>query len=132
MSTSTDTIEITVTIDRQRIADLLCAAFEGGIGYWACITGYDEPIDPDYKKYLDVRYVDYPLNQGGAVLLEEIESGKNVNPIHTLDMAAIGRGLYVMQHKYPRHFGAWLDENDDAITGDVFVQCCIFGEIVYG
>jgi len=25
-----------------------------------------------------------------------------------------------------------LSDNDDDGTGDVFLQCCLFGEIVYG
>jgi hypothetical protein len=25
-----------------------------------------------------------------------------------------------------------LNENDDADTGDVFLQLCLFGEVVYG
>jgi len=37
-----------------------------------------------------------------------------------------------MAEKYPRHFHNFLEENDDAETGDVFIQCCLFGEIVYG
>jgi hypothetical protein len=32
----------------------------------------------------------------------------------------------------PRHFADVLNENDDAGTGDVFLQCCLFGEIIFG
>jgi hypothetical protein len=48
-----------------------------------------------------------------------------------LDMAAIKNGLKVMAEKYPHHWQDFVSENDDAITGDVFLQCCLFGEIVY-
>jgi hypothetical protein len=29
------------------------------------------------------------------------------------------------------HWHNWMKENDDTITGDVYLQCCIFGEIIY-
>jgi hypothetical protein len=119
---------LTIEIDNKRIADLLCEGFEGGIGYWAKIVGYEKPVTPG-TPYYHTKYTDYPLN-GGAVFLEEEETDEPVK--HRLDMEAIQRGLKVMQEKYPRHFGNWLAENDDAETGDVFIQCCIFGKIVYG
>jgi hypothetical protein len=37
-----------------------------------------------------------------------------------------------MVEKYPRHYADFKDGDEDASTGDVFLQCCIFGEVVYG
>jgi hypothetical protein len=37
-----------------------------------------------------------------------------------------------MADKYPRHIADILSENDDATTGDVFLQLCLFGDVVYG
>ncbi len=42
------------------------------------------------------------------------------------------RGLSLMGGKSPRHFADLVNENDDAITHDVFMQYVIFGEIIYG
>jgi hypothetical protein len=132
-----DTMTFTtqVEVPMSRVADLLCCAFEGGIGYWACITGYVKPEDfggtrchfagDDAPKYLD-----YPLSPYGAVLIEDAEDDGHKQ--YRLDLPAIQRGFKVMQQQYPKHFANWLAENDDAITGDVFVQCCIFGDIIYG
>ena len=50
----------------------------------------------------------------------------------TLDGDAVQRGLQTMAEKYPRHWGDFIRENEDAITGDVFIQCCLLGEVVYG
>jgi hypothetical protein len=33
--------------------------------------------------------------------------------------------------KYPRHFADLVNENTDAITADVLLQCCLFGELIY-
>lgn len=49
-------------------------------------------------------------------------------PQHILDLSAIERGLNVMSSKYRNHWYDFRTKNDDMITGDVFVQCCIFGE----
>ena len=44
----------------------------------------------------------------------------------------IEKGLKVFAEKSPYQFGEWLLDNDDSITGDVFLQCCLFGEVKYG
>jgi hypothetical protein len=31
----------------------------------------------------------------------------------------------------PRHFADFLNEKADAVTGDAFLQCCLFGEVIY-
>jgi len=38
----------------------------------------------------------------------------------------------VMAKKEPRHFADFLKEDYDETTGDVFLQCCLFGEVIYG
>ena len=57
---------------------------------------------------------------------------QNEPPWKRLDLNAIKKGLQIMAEKYPRHMGDFLNENDDADTGDVFLQCCLFGEAIYG
>jgi hypothetical protein len=34
--------------------------------------------------------------------------------------------------QYRSHFGDMIGETGDATTGDVFLQCCLLGEVVYG
>ena len=51
---------------------------------------------------------------------------------HHLTLADIEKGLETMRDKYPRHWADLVEENDDLITGDVFLQCAVFGELVYG
>jgi len=132
-------------ITDEDVAYLLCSAMEGGIGYWSVIVEYVKPENPVAHMTIggDARvypHVDYPLSPDGAVILCDNEEWEGDDPDpegekaprHRLDRAAIARGLQVMAEKYPKHFQDFLDENGDACTGDVFVQCCIFGEIVYG
>ena len=37
-----------------------------------------------------------------------------------------------MAQEYPQHFLDAVTENDDAITADVFFQCIVFNDVIYG
>lgn len=133
------TVSIPQPITNRMLSGILCVAFEGGVGYWCRIQGYRYPEGTEPADFSDGGRLqtpgDYwhrcqlvPLYTGGAVILLDIEEGKT----HRLDLAALLRGAQKMAEEYPKHFRDWVEENDDAITGDVFLQCCIFGEAVYG
>ena len=49
-----------------------------------------------------------------------------------LNFTTMKQGIQIMADKYPEHFANVINENDDAETGDVFLQCCLFGEVVFG
>ena len=51
---------------------------------------------------------------------------------HMLNLDALKRGAGIMASKYTRHWQAFVSENDDAETSDVFLQCCLLDGIVYG
>lgn len=141
-TTTTPTISVTITkeIDLDSISSLLCSAFEGGSNYWYEIDQYVAPAtftylteagDCDEGETPQVfKHIDYPLNEGGAVIISvpEDDDGKT----YTLDLKAIKKGLRIMAKDYPRHFTDFVKENDDACTGDVFLQCCLFGEVIFG
>jgi hypothetical protein len=74
-----------------------------------------------------------PLTEGGKIVCTiQDEHTKGAGVIYVLDRAAITRGLVAMKEKAPRHFGDALADNDDATTGDVFLQLCLFDEVIYG
>lgn len=114
-----------LTFSQQRISDLLCCGFEGGVGYWCVIVDY---IPEGIRGKCTYPHIEVPFHPGAAILLQEID-GENVL---RLDRAALERGLQIMAEKYPRHFANFAQEAEDAETGDVFIQCCVLGEIVYG
>ena len=127
------TLTVTTEISLTRVADLLCCAFEGGVGYWCQIDNFRKPRKP--VPHLDLggqifRHIDYPLCEGGAVVCRDTEDEDR--PLMVLDFAAVKRGLALMPKVAPRHWADFLAENDDATTGDVFVQICLLGAIVYG
>lgn len=133
-------MKIETQITDDKIKGLLCAAFEGGSNYWYEIEKYsfgDSGLTySDFRKGGIMQCPDnywhpcqlVPLTDKCAVLINDLEGGKQ----HRLDRRAIERGLEVMAEKYLRHWGDFVSDNDDADTGDVFLQCCLFGEVIYG
>jgi|SRR6185369_4028355 len=141
---SNPTLSVSQSFDVERIRGLLCSAFEGGSNYWYRIEKANFPEGrsaADYKEGGDGQDGKWywhwsqlvPTHEGGSLIVtnsfgDEIGGKKQ----WTLDLDAIKRGLQIMAEKYPRHYGNFIAENDDADTGDVFLQCCLFGELVYG
>lgn len=130
-------IEIKLQIPAKRFASLLTCALEGGSGYWANIEEKIRPDDP--KPVLDAGWenarvwlADYPLQPGGAILISDRTASPNDVRTERLDYSAVIRGAYVMAERYPRQWADFLSENEDAETGDVFLQCCLFGDAIYG
>lgn len=120
-----------VTVDQ--VCGLICTGMEGGIGYWCAIDGYIDPPDPPEKSIwfgdsAPYRHNEWPLIEGAAVLLEITDEEKTVK----FDKPAVLRGLELMPRVAPRHWQDFCEDNTDANTGDVFIQLCVLGEIVYG
>jgi hypothetical protein len=127
--------KIEIGISKQRVGDLLCSAFEGGSNYWYLI---EEFIAPPKVEQIAIpgetfRHIDYPLSEGGALMVSDRKAANEDEvKITRIDWPRLLEGLKIMAEKHPRHFGNWLSENDDAETGDVFLQCCVLGDTVYG
>jgi hypothetical protein len=133
------TVKLPVTLDR--VLCLLCSALEGGSNYWYMIEDYEFP---DGVKYADFKEGgkyqipdDYwhpaqliPTHPGCSVIFTDNE--RDDGEKFRLNREALVKGLEVMATKYPRHWTDFMQENDDAETGDVYLQCCLFGEAIYG
>lgn len=145
----TKTMPVTVGITYFEIANLLCSALEGGSNYWYYIQEVIEPKKKDRYDFeepngifSDSPYYYSPLSKGGALIIEDMESREkdednedatySPGKMYRLDLENISKGLGIMATKYPGHFGDFLNEEADATTGDVFLQCCLFGAVVYG
>jgi hypothetical protein len=122
-----ETVTVPVSIPIQRVKDLLCNAIEGGSNYWVGTLdrkGGKTQAQAEYRQ-------DVPFVKGGWLeLVEQEQSGKAKS--FEISRNTIQNGLRIMAEKYPKHFINFIQENDDAETGDVFLQCICFGEIVYG
>ena len=127
-----------MTIPEKRIAQLICCAFESGLcANWATRVTTILPVKAkDCRPILDGKEkrggrfwpeIDGPLC-GGEVrfAVEDYEEPR------MLRRESIRSGLRVMAERYGRHFGDFLAGREDAITGDVFLQCSLLGEVVFG
>lgn len=123
-------VKADISIPQKRISDLLCNAFEGGSNYWYWIDEFNYP-EGQTKESLGLKFphIELPLVEGGSLTISDIEKDM---PTKILDMKAIIKGLRIMSEKFPKHFANFIEENDDADTGDVFLQCCLYGDVVFG
>jgi hypothetical protein len=134
----------TIEFTEDQIKALLCTGFEGGVGYWCQIRDYkmaDGLTYDDFREGGKMQGEEYwhpcqlvPLVPGCAVVVADmldVETDEEP-PLYELTREKIEAGLQLMADKFPRHFADFMNENDDAITGDVFIQCCVLGDCIYG
>jgi hypothetical protein len=133
-------VKTEVEVSPQTISDTLCSAFEGGSNYWYRIEKMHPPKNFKNTPREDDRrfkHLSYPINEGGFLTISNAMLGDELQDdaerlTKVLNIESIQKGLQVMAEKYPRHFNDMIQDSGDAITGDVFLQCCLFGEIIYG
>lgn len=112
-------INVIHLINEQTIADLMTTALEGGCNYWV------SRVVPVYNTHKDYSQPEcYHSKMRPRVFIVDEQP-------YELDWGAIHRGLSVMATNFPAHFADIISDNEDAITGDVFLQCCLFGDVVY-
>lgn len=126
-------VSIDIDVDFDKIANLLCSAFESGYLNWARIEDYIEPNNVWHWNFLDdfndgrvYEYVQYPLSEGGAVILK----CDGYDKTFTLDLASIKSGLAAMAKSCNR-FSDIINDEIDAETGELFINYCLFGEVVF-
>jgi hypothetical protein len=126
---------LTLTIRKERIRALLDAALEGGSNSWYTIVRKQEPTVWEEVDDLPTGspgthwHSDYPLNPDGALIIRDKLDDEH--PTIRLDTEALQRGLTILAEKYPLQLVQFLNEQEDADTGDLYLQCCLFGEQIY-
>lgn len=146
-------MKITMTVKAEAIASTIITAVEQGIHYWARNVGHDEKVTPTAEKMAAEHKLPgwsfAPLTTGFVTVDEYDETvaigydeDGNEDPDvglvkrHTLDYKAIQRGLNVLaSSKHEGHqklLGEVLSGYADCQAADVFIQMCLFGEVVYG
>ena len=72
------------------------------------------------------------LLKGGTLLVHDLYAEDDDQETYELSLEGVKNGLKLMREKYPRHWADLVEENDDLITGDCFLQLAVFGEWIYG
>ena len=107
------------------MSNLLCSAFEGGSNYWCTVK---DLVYPEGKTKKDFTYIyELPFHGGAVKIKADGEKG-----IFTLDRKALEKGWLTMRDEISQHWADAISEMGDATTGDVFLQACLFGKIVFG
>lgn len=122
-------IPLKQAVPAYNLAAVLCSGFEGGFNYWGRATALTHLPIPEGEDVVLKSYFQ-PLLEGGSITIEDVESGQKKT--HVLDLPAVLRGVQVIADKYPHHLADVLQGEGDATTGDVLIQCAVFGELIYG
>lgn len=130
-------VSVSVNVPTSTVRDLLVGAVEGGSSYWGAFR--EDPnftksvTESDMSAYIESEggeyYARYDIeNPNYCLRVSDIEDGTTYN----ITFENFVNGLGVMANRYPRHFKDIVAENHDAETSDVFIQCAVFGKIVFG
>ena len=117
---------IEVEITHNQIEDLIVGALEGGSNYW--LSFEVNPIIKDFK-WDAIDYARQIVEGECELICYDVE---NQDYLGRLNKITIEEGLNVMNKKYPHIFNQILNDDGDADTADVFMQCCVLKDIVYG
>ena len=133
-------IAMTATVDWSKITNAITGFVEGGMSDWGHINASQDENSQKLREVArggehTVWYNDPSFWIGGGiaeVCYDDPESDEGETKTVQIARADLRRGLTLMAEKSPAHFADLLNENDDAITHDVFLQYVVLGEIVYG
>jgi hypothetical protein len=124
-------VKIEVTIAATRIADLLEVAVRG---YWVDeITprfGKGAAHDDDYMLADYSGWVVAALTPHSEAVIEVPCNDGGGFDLYCLDRDKIAVGLTLLSRT--QHWQDFMEGNEDGTTGDVFMQLCLFGEVVFG
>ena len=112
----------------EQMKGLLCSAIEGGSNYWCTLEKHN-------RKDVGKEFVhEAPFEKDGFLIVSDRKSGEEpqMDEPFSVNLESLEKGWEIFKEKYPSHYADVLKENDDAETGDVYLQCVVFGELIYG
>jgi hypothetical protein len=129
--TTESTVLVTQSVTWRRICDLICTGIEGGFSSWLHHINREGEWSGEEPAYYQPEFW---LGGGrySAKFDRESDNEGDGKGRATFDSAALVNGLRLMAEKEPRHFADFMQENDDAVTGDVFLQCVLLKAVIYG
>ena len=112
------------------MTDMLCGAFEGGSNYWITKldwTNTDEIEGWGEKSWWEALPLAIAEKKHFEFMIQDLDGDW-----HECTTQCLWVGVEIMSQKYYRHFVDMIAETDDATTADVYLQCALFGDVVYG
>jgi hypothetical protein len=130
------------TTDHENLVNLLSVATYGN--EWPVIRVFKSDTDKGLFNDCECRedkWAEALLHGKGVVVYdcydEDAEDCESLSDFpksakHHITIAEVKKGLELMRDEYPSHYADLVEEQDDAITGDVWLQLATFGELIYG
>lgn len=125
--------------NHENLADLLSVATYGN--EWPVVKAFTSDAEKGLFEDCECRedkWAKALMHGKGVVVydcyaLDEAETEEEkAEARHEITIADVQKGLELMRDQYPRHYADLVEENDDLITGDVWLQLTVFGELIYG
>ncbi|ARQ95254.1 hypothetical protein [Bradyrhizobium phage BDU-MI-1] len=109
----------------RKITDQIVAGLEGGISYWAASFKPEGEIKTDVSPWYDDEK--FWARGGWKINVETHEDGTEV-----ITPEKLAAALQWLADNHLWRIQQIVKETGDAETGDVFIQACVFKDIVYG
>ncbi len=107
--------------------DLIISALEGGSNYWYEVTKHNKASK---SAYLSEFIFD---QEDGFIEIEADIKGQGQEPgKFLLNMNSVNKGWEIFKQYKIGYYTDAINENADAETGDIFLQICLFGEVIFG
>lgn len=121
-------IQVKIKFEGEMLSNLLVNALEFGSKYW-----YSDVEFVGRDKYPDISYDEWfakclDENIPFEIRITEDEGGDT----YVLNLASVTTGTMLLVEEETRHYDDWVKGYDDATTADVWLQLCLFGEVVFG
>ena len=120
-----------IEISDELIEYILCAAFEGGITYWAENVSCKDNKDMKEVGGWKHEYLTKTKKKDAVMYIHETETGEKY-PITKKSIIDALQKMDSPEYKYTKALGRILDETYDAGDADLVLQMACFGEVVYG
>jgi hypothetical protein len=116
-----------VEIKTRLIADQIVTALEGGVGYW--LESFKPVKGQERATTVQPWYDDEKVWASDFLIEAKVIDEKKK---YQFTPESINKGLKWMAANQGKRIQEILDESGDADTADVFLQACLFEDIVYG
>lgn len=134
-------MEVTMNLPNKKLYNLLCSAmyaewnFRIPTSEWTKINEFWYSDDNKQNRkanptpcYEDKIWTYVMANNAHIIKFLDKEDGSE----SFMTWTRIENGTNTMAEKYDWHFMDVIMENDDAVTADVWLQCVLLDEVVYG
>ena len=120
-----------IVSDKEFLVNLLSTATFSS--FWAGVSVHkdtDKEVVKDARdnnECMEEVWADVLL-KGGYLDVEDFEEEVS----HKISLDDVINGFIILMLKYPTNYANIMDENDDYYDADAWLQCTVFGEVIYG